>query len=207
MLESRRRRGQNSFDQVTCQACGVAVDISTRPGQRKKRSDTKYCDDCSRLKNLRVVNVAVTVEQARSLGLRCGICSLPVDLSLRKPDLLAPSIDHIVPKALGGTDDLSNLQMAHWGCNQRKHLRVDSGDHGRSKRQLFYNNRRWRNLSHEIRAAEPDCRLCGTPAVCVDHIQGIHEGGDPWDRSNLQPLCRRCHNRKSQDEYRARWSA
>lgn len=30
------------------------------------------------------------------------------------------TIDHIVPKSRGGTDDLENLQLAHAACNQRK---------------------------------------------------------------------------------------
>jgi 5-methylcytosine-specific restriction endonuclease McrA len=30
-----------------------------------------------------------------------------------------PSVDHIMPRALGGKDDLENLRAAHWQCNQR----------------------------------------------------------------------------------------
>jgi 5-methylcytosine-specific restriction endonuclease McrA len=31
----------------------------------------------------------------------------------------APSVDHIVPRALGGTNDRSNLRAAHQRCNQQ----------------------------------------------------------------------------------------
>ncbi len=48
----------------------------------------------------------------------CGICSLPVALDREGAD--EPSIDHIVPLSRGGTDDESNLQLAHGGCNSGK---------------------------------------------------------------------------------------
>lgn len=30
------------------------------------------------------------------------------------------TLDHIFPKAKGGTDELDNLQLTHEGCNQAK---------------------------------------------------------------------------------------
>lgn len=184
------------------------MDISAKPGQRKKRSDTKYCPPCRRLKNLRLVGAGViSTEQARALGTVCGICGEDIDLMVRKPDALAPSIDHIVPRALGGTDDLANLQMAHFGCNQRKHLRPANADYGRSERQRFYLTYPWKKFSRQYRLDNPSCASCGEPAWCVDHIVPIEAGGAVWNLDNLQSLCRRCHNRKSQDEYRRRWSS
>ena len=53
-------------------------------------------------------------------GYRCGICSEVLDPALRVPDVMALTIDHIVPVSQGGTDDLSNLRFAHNGCNARK---------------------------------------------------------------------------------------
>lgn len=38
----------------------------------------------------------------------------------RHPDPLCASIDHIVPLSQGGTNDLTNLQLAHLRCNLRK---------------------------------------------------------------------------------------
>ena len=34
-------------------------------------------------------------------------------------------------------------------------------------------------------------------ATMVDHIIPILKGGDKWDRNNLQPLCAKCHAKKS----------
>lgn len=50
----------------------------------------------------------------------CGICSQPIDKELRYPDPMSRSIDHIVPLAVGGTHEQSNLQWAHLVCNNRK---------------------------------------------------------------------------------------
>lgn len=51
--------------------------------------------------------------------------------------------------------------------------------------------------------AHPRCvgYKCEEPAVHVDHINP-HKGDMKkfWDRSNWQPLCWHCHNRKTQQE-------
>jgi predicted nucleic acid-binding Zn ribbon protein len=59
----------------------------------------------------------------------CGFCGDDVDKGLRFPDPLSPSVDHIVRKEDGGTDDRSNLRLAHLGCNaagqaRRRSMRV-----------------------------------------------------------------------------------
>ena len=34
----------------------------------------------------------------------------------------------------------------------------------------------------------------------IDHCQSLHQGGLPWDESNLQVLCRSCHIEKTRGE-------
>ena len=49
---------------------------------------------------------------------RCGICGEDVDRTLmgsRSP--WRPSADHIVPRARGGSNEMSNLRLAHFWCN------------------------------------------------------------------------------------------
>ena len=48
----------------------------------------------------------------------CGICKGAID------EMEAIHIDHIVPVAKGGSDDLSNLQSAHALCNLKKGART-----------------------------------------------------------------------------------
>ena len=43
-----------------------------------------------------------------------------------------------------------------------------------------------------------------TPATVVDHIYEIKDGADPFERSNMQPLCRGCHNKKTAEEAKKR---
>ena len=50
----------------------------------------------------------------------CGICGQPVDKSIKYPDPLSPTVDHIIPCAKGGSDELDNLQLAHRKCNRLK---------------------------------------------------------------------------------------
>lgn len=49
--------------------------------------------------------------------LTCGICRLPVDDAEK-------TIDHIIPLSRGGTNECSNLQIAHSTCNKRKGNRL-----------------------------------------------------------------------------------
>lgn len=53
-------------------------------------------------------------------GWRCGICGGRVSMTRKHPDPLCASIDHIVPVAAGGNNDLANLQLAHLRCNLAK---------------------------------------------------------------------------------------
>jgi 5-methylcytosine-specific restriction endonuclease McrA len=53
----------------------------------------------------------------------CGICGRPLHGDPFDP----PVVDHIRPRARGGSDDPSNLQAAHRSCNGRKSAQLPSG--------------------------------------------------------------------------------
>lgn len=51
----------------------------------------------------------------------CGICGKPVDKTLRYPDPMSPTVDHIIPVSKHGDPiSLDNLQLAHRYCNRMK---------------------------------------------------------------------------------------
>lgn len=66
---------------------------------------------------IETVDILVLAERD---GWRCGICSEPVDASLRWPDPMCATHDHIIPLARGGDHSYANAQLAHARCNRRK---------------------------------------------------------------------------------------
>jgi 5-methylcytosine-specific restriction endonuclease McrA len=64
-------------------------------------------------------------------GWTCQVpgCELgPVRYDLAWPDPLSPSVDHIVPLSLGGTDTAPNKRAAHLTCNTRRGVRMHPDD-------------------------------------------------------------------------------
>lgn len=64
-------------------------------------------------------------------------------------------------------------------------------------RDPFYNSKSWKWTRKVKLTADPLCEVCGAIASEVDHIVGIHSGGDYHDMANLQSLCKRCHSAKT----------
>jgi 5-methylcytosine-specific restriction protein A len=56
----------------------------------------------------------------------------------------------------------------------------------------------WRKARADFLDAHPTCSHCDAPATVVDHVVA-HKGDKTlfWDRSNWQPLCKRCHDHKT----------
>lgn len=50
-------------------------------------------------------------------GWVCQLCQEPIDKAVGVYDDWSPSLDHIVPRSLGGTHEDSNLRLAHRWCN------------------------------------------------------------------------------------------
>ena len=48
----------------------------------------------------------------------CWICGQPVDKTLTGPE--GPSVDHVIPRRDGGTNQLDNLRLAHLRCNSAR---------------------------------------------------------------------------------------
>lgn len=64
-------------------------------------------------------------------GPYCGICTRWVNMKLAgSNDPMAPSVDHIIAVADGGSNELDNMQLAHRVCNEGK-----SSDKGNEVKQ------------------------------------------------------------------------
>ena len=60
-----------------------------------------------------------------------------------------------------------------------------------------YQSKAWRKARRVYLSHHPVCKYCGKLAAVVDHILPVRHGGGFWDSDNWQPLCKRCHDRKS----------
>jgi 5-methylcytosine-specific restriction endonuclease McrA len=52
-------------------------------------------------------------------GWVCHLCGKRIDPNARRRSKL-PTLDHLLPKSLGGGGRRENLALAHWGCNHAR---------------------------------------------------------------------------------------
>ena len=110
-----------------CVDCG---DVFTH--RRKTYGKTPLCRKCSRRRylehnarknhNRRAPGrpVLSVYQLAERDGCRCNICGRKVDLHLSGRAKYGPTIDHLTPISLGGTNDADNLALAHRLCNSAR---------------------------------------------------------------------------------------
>lgn len=104
-----------------CAVCDAPIDFTrVNPSGRRVRADTRVCPDCRRID----ADMLSVQEIAERDGNDCSLCGDPVDMSIKYPDRMAPTRDHIIPYSLGGTHAPENLRLAHLHCNCRKGNRV-----------------------------------------------------------------------------------
>ena len=65
-----------------------------------------------------------------------------------------------------------------------------------------YNTVRWQRLRRHYLNHYPLCEYCRqqgktVPATVLDHIKPIRSGGEIWNTDNMQGLCARCHQLKT----------
>lgn len=87
---------------------------------------------------------------------------------------------------------------------------------GESRGRAFRKTYRWQKLCRQMRATHPPvCCICNRyidltlphnhrHAFTVDHIHEIEDGGDPFDPTNLQVVCRSCNSSKGNRNQRRR---
>ena len=102
---------------VPCKRCGDMFDTKTT------RVSAVNCPPCRFQARGRDWGIS-----AKGLALRDGpVCAIggeTIDMSVKWPALGSPTVDHIVPRSMGGSDDPSNLQLACYLHNLQKGNRV-----------------------------------------------------------------------------------
>ena len=89
----------------------------------------------------------------------------------------------------------------HQNCVQTLDRKIFS-KRGKSRQwHNLYQTAEWRRRSRDFLKRYPICFICGAPSTITDHI--VPHRGDLylfWDENNWQPMCQRCHSRKTMKE-------
>lgn len=89
------------------------------------------------------------------------------------------------------------------------HQKMHYREQPKSRDYAFYNSKRWRKFAKQFLKNNPYCFRCRDAgalrwATVCDHIIPLSEYKNPFEISNLQPLCAECHNTKRQTERKAK---
>ena len=127
----RRTQDVPTFFVRTCKGCASQFTTS--------RTDKQYCSSDCREWTAKQIKAErdKEYENKRNIKLKsriyfrdngiCGICQEHIDTSLKYPDQMSFSIDHIVPRSKGGKHNFDNLRSAHWICNINRQDKPDDG--------------------------------------------------------------------------------
>lgn len=111
--------------------------------------------------------------------------------------------------AFGGCKSLAVNDSSRCEKHQKRFTPKKQYDHHYHDGKLIYSSSRWVKLRVQYLRHNPLCCYCQkrgviTPAVIVDHVKEIADGGEIWDIENLQGLCAACHNTKTGEEVKKR---
>jgi hypothetical protein len=129
---ARKQRYDRAYNQGRprrdpgCERCGAATPAPGRKrcdpclaqtrGARKRRERVRR-----RALERAVVHDNYTLaEIAQRDRYRCGLCRTRVAMTQVVPHPRSPTIDHVLPLAVGGQDVRANVQLAHFSCNVAK---------------------------------------------------------------------------------------
>lgn len=75
------------------------------------------------------------------LEIQCWLCGRLINVYLPHNDRWSFTLDHVIPKILGGLDIVSNSMPAHRSCNSRRARHIDKGRNG--THSLIKSTRHW----------------------------------------------------------------
>lgn len=102
-------------DTTTAQTCSVMCAAA------KKRHDRREHDQ---IRQAREMNAFITRVNRFDIYERdkwkCQICGRKVAKTSVYPDLMSPSLDHIIPLSKGGSHEPANVRLSHFLCNAKR---------------------------------------------------------------------------------------
>ena len=106
----------------------------------------------------------------------CDCCEYCRSQAKFSPDSF--SIEHIVPRASGGSTEMTNLALSCQGCNNRKYISVDALDPVSGRTVALYNPRRQQWTDHFTWSDDFTMMVGITPTgrATVDKLQLNREG-------------------------------
>lgn len=123
----RVKMGQGGKGQLhQCPTCGGAFTASTN----KHRFCSERCRNrhFGLLRSRSVGKPSTATYTDREIferdGWRCHLCKKPVRQDVPRTHDEGATIDHLIPRSLGGEDEPANVATAHWKCNRDKGARA-----------------------------------------------------------------------------------
>lgn len=122
---TEKRRAERAKEILKCIVCDTKLPPTAR---RDKKFCSPECSSSARFNTNRASRrLRITVDGQEQIVARvaiyerdkwvCQLCMKPIDRTLRYPDLMSASLDHIVPLSKGGANSAENFQASHLSCN------------------------------------------------------------------------------------------
>lgn len=95
--------------QTSLKVCGEACRAVNESAKNRRKN--------AKRKAAKVGDPYTIADVVKRDGNKCHLCGKRVNMSLPGTDRMGPTVDHLLPIAAGGLDELANVRLAHRSCN------------------------------------------------------------------------------------------
>jgi 5-methylcytosine-specific restriction endonuclease McrA len=103
------------------ESCKIPVRINNMARKHYNRHSNNKKKKGWDMKNPSVVEIMHEYGESLRGGFKCAYCNQ--DMTLKREELNSSTIDHIVPRALGGKSNADNIVICCNKCNRRKSIK------------------------------------------------------------------------------------